>query len=364
MKRSPTTNEKNSPAGLYIHAIFALVLLVALCLVPAQAADHPRPVIISTDVGCEVDDQIAITHALLSPELKVLGIVTTHAPNLYGNDIPTTDAYGATLKPAHITTFQAHQVLRHLPDRYRCPVSTGSSVPLPDKKTPLNNAGVQFIIDRSKVYAKDNRLTIIALGATTDIASALLIDPTLAERIEIVAMGFDSWPKGGDGFNIRNDVKAWQILMDSDIPISIVDGAVSKKFLCVDQTTAASIFTAHGADGRFLGELVEKWLRRNADFVKKTTGRDAWPIWDEGTIAYLLGYGHAKTYPRPILNDDTTFDHPSTKRTLHWITIIDAKADWKDLDQKLDANDVPLVTTSLDSGLSGWEDKLCSSANN
>ncbi len=46
--------------------------------------------------------------------------------------------------------------------------------------------------------ASDDRLAVLAIGAATDLASALLLDPTITERLEIVAMGFDGWPGGND----------------------------------------------------------------------------------------------------------------------------------------------------------------------
>ncbi|MGC8785785.1 MAG: hypothetical protein ACP5RN_15570, partial [Armatimonadota bacterium] len=37
-------------------------------------------VLLSTDVGAEMDDQWAIAHLTLHPRVNLLGIVTTHTP--------------------------------------------------------------------------------------------------------------------------------------------------------------------------------------------------------------------------------------------------------------------------------------------
>jgi inosine-uridine nucleoside N-ribohydrolase len=277
-------------------------------------------------------------HTLLSPAFNVEGVVTTHAPNLFslGNDIATTDKSGAPLALSQITAAQAREAMAQLPKKFSRPVIAGSSVPLDSRTTPLPNPGVQFILDTAKKYNSHDRLTVLALGACTDIASALILDPTLKNRIDIVAMGFDSWPKGGDGFNVKNDVTAWQILLDSGVPISIASGAVAIRDLAMDREKSAKLFRSHGSAGKYLDGLINRWMSRNQVLDKKTTGRDAWPIWDEGTVAYLLGYAQATAYPRPVLQDDTTFAHPDSKEKIEWITSVDAAKLWQDLDDNLD----------------------------
>ena len=90
----------------------------------------------------------------------------------------------------------------------------GSSRPL-EGDTPRPTPGVEFLIDQARGRSADDRLVVVVLGAATDVASALLIDPTLADRITIVAMGFDGWPEGRDPWNVKNDVRAWRVLLES-----------------------------------------------------------------------------------------------------------------------------------------------------
>ena len=315
------------------------ILTAAWCAVASgtEAKSIEKPtVIITTDAGCDVDDQVAITHALLSPQISVAGIVSSHAPNLLGNDIPIKDKNGALLPRAEITANQVRLVFKQLPEKFRCPLFVGSSEPLVSESAPLANKGVQFILDTSSKFNEKRRLVLLALGAATDIGSALILDPTLSGRIEVVALGFNSWPKGGDHFNVRNDVKAWQIIMDSNVPVTVADCAVSKRDLVVDKAKSAKIFHPHGSVGRFIDGLVAKWLARNVVLVKQMTGRAAWPIWDEATVAYLLDFAQTKVYSRPTLLDDTTFKHGSSNRSIRWITSVDARKLWLDLDNKMD----------------------------
>ncbi|HEY5445156.1 MAG TPA: hypothetical protein VIJ87_11975, partial [Pyrinomonadaceae bacterium] len=40
------------------------------------------PVVLSTDVGNEIDDQWAIVYLLLQPKFEVLGVMSAHAPTI------------------------------------------------------------------------------------------------------------------------------------------------------------------------------------------------------------------------------------------------------------------------------------------
>ncbi|MBV9611942.1 MAG: nucleoside hydrolase, partial [Acidobacteriaceae bacterium] len=140
-------------------ALTLLVISATLCLAST-------PVILSTDVGNEIDDQWAITYMLTNPAFDVHGIVSALAPSL-----PDPSAHA---------TYEVlvDLVERRLRMRTHPPLFEGSSVPLPDTKTPRPNAGVDFIIRTSKRFSKNNRLTVLTIGAATDVASAILVDPT------------------------------------------------------------------------------------------------------------------------------------------------------------------------------------------
>jgi purine nucleosidase len=135
-----------------------------------------------------MDDQWAVAHLALSSEAELRGVVTTHAPNL--------------AHPAASTSARCvGEVLAHVPNAPVPTVIAGSSVPLLGR-IPASNAGVDFVLEESLRYSPDTRLVVLVLGAVTDVASVLLTDPSLSDRIEVIAMGFDTWPDGHDEFNV------------------------------------------------------------------------------------------------------------------------------------------------------------------
>src|SRR5579862_895900 len=107
----------------------------------AVACAAPRPVLLTTDCGADIDDQWAIAHLVRSPGFDVRAIVTTH-----------TGSHPILAAPAAETSARnAREVLEHVPHRKNPDVIPGSSVPL-KSRSPLPNAGVARIISESRGF--------------------------------------------------------------------------------------------------------------------------------------------------------------------------------------------------------------------
>lgn len=298
------------------------VLVSGVCLLALLAAP-PRPVVVSTDCGAEVDDQWALAHLALSPEVSIKGVVTTHAP-------------GFKAPAAEFSARAAREVFARMRIATPPPVIAGSSEPLGREGKPRDNPGVRFLLDTAKPHTADDRLIVVMIGAATDVASALLIDPTWADRVTIVSMAFDGWPEGGDPWNVKNDVKAWQVVMDSRVPLVVGDARVTRRRLIQTPASAKARFGVKGARGEYLASLLETWIARNPKLAESASGQaGAWVIWDEVVVAYLLGLTADESRPRPRLNDDRTLDHSRPNGTVRWVTEIDAERLWENLAKKL-----------------------------
>lgn len=300
-------------------------LLGALCLLCASPAEAKVPAILSTDVGNEIDDQWAIAYLLTNPEFEVLGIISAHAPTLS--------------PPAAHTTYLV--LLDEVENRLRMvthpPLFEGSSLPLADVQTPRLNAGVDFIVRSSKGFSKDNRLTLFTTGAATDVASAILHDPSIVDRIRVVAMGFSSWAKGGDEYNVLNDIKAWQVILQSDVPVVVGAGDVCRAHLSLTLEQAGDLVSKQGPVGAWLWGEFSDFYYRYVKPIRKDDFSKPWIIWDIITLAHALGMTTQEVYPRPTLRDDATFERPQTQKTITWITAVDEKRLWPDFVAKLDA---------------------------
>lgn len=295
------------------------------CLALSTAAHARIPVILSTDVGNEIDDQWAVAYLLVNPEFDALGIISAHAPTLS--------------PPAAHTTYLIlrDEVENRLRMTTHPPLFEGSSLPLENVNTPRPNAGVDFIIESSRKFSEANRLNVLTIGAATDVASAILQDPSIADRIRVVAMGFKNWPDGGDEFNVVNDIFAWQVLLRANVPLVVGSGDICRKHLSLTLDQAKELISTHGPVGKWLWDEFLAWYYRFIKPIRKDDFSRPWIIWDDITLAFALDMTTQQEYPRPVLTDQSRFEHPQTNRTITWITGIDEKRMWADFIAKLDA---------------------------
>jgi purine nucleosidase len=302
-------------------------LMIFLALAPQVLLaqhDAPIPVVLSTDVGNEIDDQWAIVYLLCNPAFEVKGILSTHAPTIR--------------PPAARTSFLVLRdiVERRLNMHTHPPLVEGANEPLANRRTPVKSAASQFLVKMSKDFSSNRRLNVLAIGAVTDVASAILEDPDIANRIQVVDMGFNDWPDGGDEFNVANDVAAMQVVLDSGVPLVVGCGEVCKRGLAVTYEQAREKLSKRGPIGQWLWHEYQAWYYQHVKPLRKQDFSKPWVIWDNIVLAYLLGMTKQEIYPRPVLQDDMKFSHPETDRKIIWITEIDSQRFWADFLEKLE----------------------------
>ena len=163
-------------------------------------------VIVHTDCKNEADDQYAVAHHLMTPRFDVKGLVAGHFwknPQQYGELGTAQASYDEIIKVMD---------LMGLKDQY--PVKLGAPRALEDEHTPIDSEGARFIIEEA--MKEDKRpLYIACQGAITDVASALLMKPEIAERMTVIWIGGADYPKGGFEFNLMMDINAANVVFSS-----------------------------------------------------------------------------------------------------------------------------------------------------
>ena len=164
----------------------------------------PRRLIICTDAKNEADDQFAIVHALLTGTLDVRGIIPSH--------------FG---RPGSMAA--SHDEVRLLLEllRTNVVVADGSRHALPDAETPAPSPGSRLIV--AEALADPSRLFIAVLGPLTDVASAIMEEPSLRER-DVVVVWVGGPPYEGVAayapeFNLINDVAAANVVLQSGLEV-------------------------------------------------------------------------------------------------------------------------------------------------
>lgn len=179
-------------------------------------------VIVDTDAANEADDQFAIVHALLTPTFDLRGIIPAH--------------FG-TLRTAH-SLQESHDEVERLLElmdmQGRATVSDGAPYALPSHSTPVDSPGARLIVDEAG-RQDGGTLYVAFLGPLTDMASALLLDPSIVERdLVVVWIGGDPY---GDKvapyrpeFNLSNDIEAANVVFESGLTIWQVPSSTYTQF--------------------------------------------------------------------------------------------------------------------------------------
>jgi len=290
----------------------------------AAVSQERIPVVLSTDVGNEVDDQWTIAYLLMHPRFEVLGIASAHAPSL---------------RPPQGRT--SYEILRDAVEnrlglKVHPPLYVGADEPLVNPKTPRASEAADFLLKVSQGFSPDRRLTVLTIGAATDVASALIRDPGFANRVRVVQMGYQSWTGGGKEFNIQNDPIAANVILQSDVPLAVGDGEVCRRDLALSLGEAKSMLAGRGPVAVWLWEEFDAWYWRHVKPMRKADFSKPWIIWDNVVLAHVLGMTKSDERSRPQMRDDLTFEFSASKRTITWITKVDTTRFWADFLEKMD----------------------------
>src|SRR5690606_20766571 len=196
-------------------------------------------VIIDTDAHNEIDDVWALALALLSPErFDIVGFVAANYDN---------DNEGAGPRSIETSAATIREVMARCGVEGRYPVKLGSP-PMRYRFEPSKSEGVDFIVERAMAATPEDPLWIIGLGAATNLASAYLQEPRIADRVIMFWHGRTEWPHKANNFNVHGDVRAAQILFQSDIPLVLFD--TGGHLSCPMEESSA--WAKHSELGRYL----------------------------------------------------------------------------------------------------------------
>lgn len=219
--------------------------------IPPTAGPRAR-VIIDNDFAGDPDDLYQLAHHLLSPGVDIRLIVASH--------LRPDDPFDSSRRSAE----NAEAIVRDVFGRMGL-VSTevigrGSEAALDDRATPRASAATDAIIAEAMRDDTTAPLFYVAGGGLTDLASALLIEPAIAERMTLVWIGGEEHPglavpppnAMAVEYNLLIDVIAGQVVFaDTTIPIWQVPRDVYRQCLVSDAELRRRVATA-GPLGRYL----------------------------------------------------------------------------------------------------------------
>jgi hypothetical protein len=138
-------------------------------------------IIIDNDFSGDPDGLFQLTHLLLSPSVEVRGIIGSHLKVGDGFDPSKTQAENAANK--------VRELLQVMDLKSDIPVIAGSNTAMRNDSTPLRSDAVNFIT--KEALRTDTKLPLYLLcgAGLTEIASALLTAPQIANKLTLVWIG-------------------------------------------------------------------------------------------------------------------------------------------------------------------------------
>ena len=281
-----------------------------------------KPVILDTDTFNEIDDQYALAYAMLCPE-KVDLLAVTAAP--FSNSRAKTPAEGVQQ-----SYDEALRIRSFIDPNATVPVYLGSKTYLPSKKEPVESEAADAIV--RLVRESDETVYIVAIGAITNVASAILMAPDMVEKAAVIWLGGHALHyKNNHEFNLFQDVPAAQVVFDSGIPlVQIPCCGVCTEFL----TTVPELkYYLSGKNELcdYLVDAVEKYVKRpGKEMLSKV-------IWDVTAVAAITRPDTLDIVeiPRPIITDNELYAFDMARPDYLYVRRISRDALYLDLFEKL-----------------------------
>jgi len=282
-------------------------------------------VVLDTDACNEIDDQFAISYMLKNTQkLNVKGICA--APFLNDKSVSANDgmekSYSEILK---LLALAGNDELKNS-------VFRGSEEYLRDEKTPVESDAADFMSNLANDYSPEKPLYIVAIGAITNVASAILKNPLMKENCVVVWLGGHGtyMPLPASEFNMQQDIAGARVVFGCGVPLIQLpcSGIVDHFAICKYE--------------------LEHWLKGKndlCDYLCGNTVKEAdsyafgkpWTrvIWDVTAIGWLLNvesrFMADTLIPSPIPEYDHTYSFDEKRHKIRYVYQVYRDALFEDL---------------------------------
>ena len=296
--------------------------------VPAGKID----VILDTDAYNEIDDQFAIAYLLRSKE-KLNPVAMYAAPFHNANSNGPEDGMEKS--------YDELQKILALAGEAEIPTFRGSRTYLPDEKTPVLSDAASDLAERANNYSPEHPLYVVAIGAITNVASAILLNPAVKENTVVVWLGGHGleWSDCRE-FNLFQDVAAARVVMGCGVP-----------FVQLPCQGVVSAFTISKPELEYwfkgTTELGDYLARNTISAAEKYAKGRFWSrvIWDVTAVAWLLNEEDRFLRTRLVPTHLPSYaNHYESWPDAHWMNYVySVKRDalWNDVIEKITGIKMP-----------------------
>lgn len=285
-------------------------------------------VILDTDAYNEIDDQFAIAYLLKSDDrLNVKGICAAPFFNAKAES-PADGMEKSYLEIINLLRLMGREYLQKI-------VYRGSESYFKDSTSPVISDAANFIARLADDYTPEHPLYIIAIGAITNVASALLLNPQMRENCVVIWLGGHGYHmKSNNEFNLRQDITGARIIFDSGVPLVHLPCAG-----VVDIFRTSRYELEHWLSGK--NDLCDYLVRYTTQVAESYAKGKPWTraIWDVVAVAWLLNDDHRfmedELVHSPIPEYDHKYNFDDQRHFIKYVRRINRDALFADLFDKL-----------------------------
>ncbi|MFW5644534.1 MAG: nucleoside hydrolase [Bacteroidota bacterium] len=285
---------------LILAVIFIIVLTITTLTGDKLFSRKVATVLIDSDSGNEMDDLFAISRALIAPELKIVGLTSAHWEF-------AEDAGDSSLEVSQKLNEQLLALFGKLAIPH--PRGANKALKFSPEPQPIPSPAAEFIIKKAHEMEKKKKLNVVTLGALTNVASAIMMDPEIIPKIRIYMMGLKYDPKtkiwNKNEFNTRNDLDAVDYLLNTHGLEMHIMTATTSEILVFDKEETLNYLNDKGKPWEF---LVSRWN-------EKYPAYDEWIMWDLAIIEALID-------PELARQEETLTPPENKQRTVNVYTYI------------------------------------------
>ncbi len=283
---------------------------------------RPVRMVLDTDTYNEIDDQFAVVYALLSPELDVQAV---YAAPFHNN---RSSGPGDGMEKSYEEILRVIEKLGKSPDGF---AFKGSTDYIRDPRTPERSPAALDLIAQAKKSSPQDPLYVAAVGAITNVANAILIEPSIIRNIVVVWLGGNGhqWPHQRE-FNFRQDLNASRVIFDSGVPfVQLPCTPVVTHFT----TTVPEMERYVGGRGPIGDYLLKIFKDYHQDHF-------AWSkvLWDMTAVAWLVNdkWLPSNLVHSPIVTDNYTFSFDDARHLIRVVYFVQRDPIFRDFFTKLD----------------------------
>lgn len=270
-------------------------------------------VITNTDAKNEGDDQFAIVHALLSPKFENVGFIAAH----YG-----IDRHQDSMERSYT---ELEKIFSKMHFSKEGMLYRGANHPMVSKNEVIRSEGASLIIEEA-MKDDDRPLYVLFLGPITDLASAYLQEPRIANRLTAIWIGGGAYPSGSVEYNLGNDINAANVVFSSPIPIWQVPKNVYE-MIPVSFAELEQKVMGKGEIGTYLFNQLNE--HAHEDIPRKSVFRtgESWVLGDSPAVGLIL-YEHRYEFDwvqAPLIDKDMQYVHTGLNRPIRVYRKIDPR---------------------------------------